>query len=333
MRSYGVVVPSFWTRGSGKSLRGDPAAQTMALYLMTCPSSSMTGLYYLALPTMLHEVGCSFEGACKALQRVFEVQIAVYDQESELIWTPNAALYQIGDHLKPADRRVVGVRSMIQPFSGHQFYLDFLNRYNGKYNLGLGEPEQKTPSPFEAPYKPLRRVITRSGQDRSRTGTGQEGPATTGALTPKMPLPGDHVAPAPPGAGLTVQEQGRAARKGQPARHIGPDTPPEGLDQIDLCRRGYAILWQKVHGDNGAVFPDQPGADRDVMGGVLGYHRRNKLEWPWKAWVTKIFEAYLSLGPKEDKLAAQSSHALRFLPACMPMLVVMAAKALRDPQG
>jgi hypothetical protein len=287
----------------------------------------MTGLYYLALPTMLHETGCSVEGACKALQRVFEVQIAVYDQESELIWAPNMALYQIGDHLKPQDKRVTGVRSMIQPFSGHPFYSDFLRRYNDKYNLCLDNEGAKTGSPFDVPYKPLRRGPTRSGQDR----TGQdskEGPPTTGVLPPRMPLRTPEVAPAPPGAAPPVQ----AAPKQPPkvARHIGPNTPKEGLDTIDACRRAYAILWQGVHGHNGTAFPDQPGADRDVIGHVLNYHKRNQVPVQWQAWMTAIFNAYLSLGPQQDKLVAGSNHALRFLPSMMPLLVVQVAARLAD---
>ena len=44
MRDYAKIRPVFWTRGTGKKLRGDPEAQVVALYLMSAPLSHMTGL-------------------------------------------------------------------------------------------------------------------------------------------------------------------------------------------------------------------------------------------------------------------------------------------------
>ena len=57
MRDYGTVAPTFWTRGTGKALRGNADAQLMALYLCTCPNATVTGLFYLPLVTIMHETG------------------------------------------------------------------------------------------------------------------------------------------------------------------------------------------------------------------------------------------------------------------------------------
>ena len=46
MRDYGKVSPGFWIGETGKALRGDMEAQIVALYLMTSPHATMTGVYH-----------------------------------------------------------------------------------------------------------------------------------------------------------------------------------------------------------------------------------------------------------------------------------------------
>lgn len=159
MREYGKVLPAFWTKGSGKRLRGDPTAQLVALYLFTCPSATMTGLYYLPVPILAHETGLPLEGALKALQRVCEAGIASYDQENELVWVPEMARIQIGSSLAPRDLRIKGVEREIQAYRGHPFFGLFVAKYREAYCLTEPAPNldsSKPPrSPLEAPYRPL----------------------------------------------------------------------------------------------------------------------------------------------------------------------------------
>lgn len=61
MREYCRVSPRFWFQGSGKRLRDDPEAQIVALYLLTCPTSTMLGLYYLPMPTLAHDLGMTVD--------------------------------------------------------------------------------------------------------------------------------------------------------------------------------------------------------------------------------------------------------------------------------
>lgn len=68
MRSSATVSPQFWTGVTGRSLRQHPDAHRLALYLVTCPNSTMIGLYYLPLPTSCHELGMTPEGASEALR-------------------------------------------------------------------------------------------------------------------------------------------------------------------------------------------------------------------------------------------------------------------------
>ena len=73
MRDYSVITPAFWIGETGKKLRGDVNAQLLAMYLMTGPHSTMTGVFHCPVLYMAHETGMSMEGTTKALERLLEV--------------------------------------------------------------------------------------------------------------------------------------------------------------------------------------------------------------------------------------------------------------------
>src|ERR1043166_5988913 len=158
MRDYGKVAPTFWLRGSGKLLRGHPCAQILALYLFTAPGASMTGLFYLALPSARHETGLDEEELDEALAKVEELGVAFYDPEAELVWVPEMARYQIGEELKIEDRRVKGVERELGIHQGHYFFDCFVGKYKEPFNLSL-EPTgaAKPPArPLQPPSNPHR---------------------------------------------------------------------------------------------------------------------------------------------------------------------------------
>lgn len=154
MRSYGRIVPTFWTRGSGRKLRGDRPAQLLAIYLFTCEHSTMTGLYYMPVMLMAHEVGLSEAETKIALARLVDLEICFYDPEEELIWVPEMLRYQAGKFdeeaqsvsvlLSPGDKRLVGVRRQLAPFAKHRFYAMFEARYGRA--LKLSEAPPRAPS-------------------------------------------------------------------------------------------------------------------------------------------------------------------------------------------
>jgi len=163
MRDYGKVSPRFWTGETGRKIReagGD--AQRVALYLLTCPMSSMTGLYYLSLPTIAHEVGMTLQGASKALASLSEAHFAYWDEASEVVFVPEMAAHQIGDRLDQKDNRVKGVIREWMTMRKCRFFNDFYERYKDAYHL----PE---PSPSEAPYKPLRSQEQEQEQEQEHT--------------------------------------------------------------------------------------------------------------------------------------------------------------------
>lgn len=166
MRDYARVAPTFWTRGSGKALRGHPDAQVVALYLLTAPGANMIGLYHVAMPTIAHETGLPLDRATVAMERVCQVGIAMYDPEEELVFLPEGARYQIGEQLKPSDRRVRGIEASLGHFGRHPFALEFAKRYQAEFCLAA-PPDFKN----EGGSDPLRRFKTVPSKPGTGTGT------------------------------------------------------------------------------------------------------------------------------------------------------------------
>ena len=149
MRDYSKVSPAFWAGETGRQLRGQANPQRVGFYLFTCPASNMIGLYYLPLPTLLHEVGITKQGASKALRRLSEVGFAFYDTASEYVWVPEMACFQIGETLTMKDNRQKGVLRELENHRKCPFFNAFLDRYGEAYNLDVERVS-------EAPSKPLR---------------------------------------------------------------------------------------------------------------------------------------------------------------------------------
>lgn len=137
MRDYGKVAPSFWTRGTGKRLRGKPDAQVLALYLATCPAANVIGIFYVPLATMAHETGLSPERVGAAMTLLRDLDFAIYDDDTETVWIPTLATYQVAESLEPGDKRRIGlVRAELKRLGKHPFLRLFWERYGAAYNLG-----------------------------------------------------------------------------------------------------------------------------------------------------------------------------------------------------
>lgn len=147
MRDHAIVSPHFWTGETGRQLRKDADAQRIALYLMTCPSANMIGLYYIPIPLISHEVGISLQGASKGLVRLYEVGFCAYDAPSEVVFIYQMARYQIGEVIKDKDLRYGSVLKLLSQMRNCIFYNDFLTRYNEPFRLNL----KPLPSPLRAP--------------------------------------------------------------------------------------------------------------------------------------------------------------------------------------
>lgn len=159
MRDYGCISPKFWVGKTGRALRGHQDAQLVALYLMSCPSAEMYGVFYCSMAAIAHEVGFDIspsEGASKGLLRVKQALFVLqkedflhYDFESEFVFVKEFAKWQVADHLSANDKRVISAKnateSMPEPLRSM-----FIERYNEAFNLGFEV------SPSEGASKPLR---------------------------------------------------------------------------------------------------------------------------------------------------------------------------------
>lgn len=175
MRDFGKVAPQFWTGRTGRSLRGCLEGQVVALYLMTSPHATMTGVYSLPMLYLVHETGLTEEGAYKGLARCIEAGFCVYDAEAETVFVVNMASHQVGDVLKAGDKRGGAVRSQYRTISSPAIKAAFFDRYgvafgleaaeNGSPSEGASEGAYKPPSPSLSPSPSLKAETTDSAGD------------------------------------------------------------------------------------------------------------------------------------------------------------------------
>lgn len=163
MRDYGKVSTFFWTKGSGRRLRGDPEAQLVALYLVTNPMASSFGIYYLPISLIANDTGSPFEGASEALRRVILAGFAKYDLASETVWVPNLPKIEIGASLSGGDKRKKHLQEQLEKLGNHPFAVEFFDMYGADF--GLSEPKPLR-SPFDGPWEPLRSQKQKQKQDQ-----------------------------------------------------------------------------------------------------------------------------------------------------------------------
>jgi len=170
MRQFGKLEPTFWTRGSGRRLRGHIEAQLVACYLFSAPGSNLIGIFHLPLYQLVGETGLSEEGARKGLRRVCDESIATYDEPSELVFITGLVTRSVGDSMVLKDKRVKAIEKELDQVGKHWFAKRFLELYQKAYHLkhrpdleGLPRP---TEAPSEAPSKPEKEKETKKEQSR-----------------------------------------------------------------------------------------------------------------------------------------------------------------------
>ena len=165
MRDYGSVSPKFWIGETGKKLRGDVEAQVLALYLMTSPHSSMTGVFHCPILYMAHETGLSVEGATKGLARLIEEGFCIYEEASEAVFVVRMAAYQIAEQLKPNDKRVLGLQREVLKMPEGRIRSAFLDVYGSAFCL---VEKQEIEPETEAPCKTLQSQEQEQEQEQDK---------------------------------------------------------------------------------------------------------------------------------------------------------------------
>lgn len=162
MREYNRVSGLFWSGRNGKRLRAlGRDHQALALYLLTCPSTSWLGIYYLPMPTLCHELGITEDRAVDVLADLADLDFAHYDAETEFVWVPNMARFQIGEKLKAEDKQVKGIRRELEALGDHPFAAVFIERYALLFHISdLRRPSQGPSKGWAQPRRPLRSTAT-----------------------------------------------------------------------------------------------------------------------------------------------------------------------------
>ena len=157
MRSYGAVHPTFWTGTTGRQIRrAGRDAQLLALYLLTCPSANMTGLYYLPVPMIAHEMSFSCDEIETAFGELSKAEFAFYDSEFEVVWVPNMARYQVSATLSPGDKRRSRIHTLARQQEKSPYFAEFLTLYQVPYHLNQDSLSKGHRSPTDAPFMPHR---------------------------------------------------------------------------------------------------------------------------------------------------------------------------------
>lgn len=168
MRDYGKVSPQFWVGKTGKALRGNPEAQIVAMYLMTCPTSEMTGVFHCPLMYIAYETGLGLEGASKGLQRLVELEFCTFEEDADTVFVHEMARYQIGVELKVNDNQVKSVKKAYACMPDGRIKQGFYERYKDAFHLGAEGIETAA---FEAPSKPLRSQEQEQEQEQEQKQT------------------------------------------------------------------------------------------------------------------------------------------------------------------
>lgn len=140
--NYAKFYPSFWVKGTGRSLRGKRGLQLLFIYLFTNDRSSQLGIYHISLFHVAHDQGITIDDARQELQLLSEMTppVIYYDEGAELIYIPTASRWQVGLELKEGDRQRQGLAIEIAPFGEHRFAVMWWERYGAPYKLGAVMP-------------------------------------------------------------------------------------------------------------------------------------------------------------------------------------------------
>jgi hypothetical protein len=142
MRDYAVLSSTFWTGPTGRKIRDmcqrKPLGhlyRSVATYLFTCRHRNMIGVYYIPLPTMAHEVGCGIHELITVLKHLSRIGFSFYDPETEHVWVPKMAKWQVGEVMKEKDNRKYAVLNLLNKADPNPFLSKFYHLYKDLYDI------------------------------------------------------------------------------------------------------------------------------------------------------------------------------------------------------
>jgi hypothetical protein len=157
--NYGVIWPSFWTGNTGRQLKFDADGRLVATYLMTSPHANIIGVYHCPIQHMAYEIGWPIEGASKGLLKLIDIGFCTFDEATDTVWVHEMAFYQIGDRLKPLDKRVKHVHRFFDGIVNNHIKRAFFEKYGAAYLIPEPLDLPAKTSPIEGASKPLQSPI------------------------------------------------------------------------------------------------------------------------------------------------------------------------------
>jgi hypothetical protein len=128
----------------------------------------MLGLYYLPIPFVIHETGLKEKEVLEAFKFLEEEGFSMYDYETEFVWIPTMARWQIGE-MSEKDNKMRGIQKLYRDLPDNPYleafyeahhealFLDSPRAYKGdskgfgRASEGLGEPLPRAAYPGPVP--------------------------------------------------------------------------------------------------------------------------------------------------------------------------------------
>ena len=155
---YRNVAATSWTGETARAVkrRGGAEGLLVMQYLMTCPYTTMLGVYRLVVGYMGAETALGDAGAAKGLRACIDAGFCSYDEESEFVFVHEFAKWQIGAELLVTDKRCKGVQAGYEALPDNPFLSAFFDRYAQSFHM----TRRRTPRAGDAPPTDLFGVIS-----------------------------------------------------------------------------------------------------------------------------------------------------------------------------
>lgn len=156
-RSYAKIYTGKWRSRSFRTLRGNPWAIVLQDYLMSCPASEMSGVFYMPKYLIEGELGIPHDELENAVRILEEADFCRF-YDDEYVFVFNMARYQIADTLSPEDNRWKSLMRDIEDMP-ENIRKEFIIRYNDDFNLGY-RIIRKAAEPAAAPAETMHQAET-----------------------------------------------------------------------------------------------------------------------------------------------------------------------------
>lgn len=151
-------------------------ARAVLLFAMTSPYGNSCQLYRVGPDAIALACRIPEDAARDALAELCDVGALAYDFTHELVWLETQMRAELGDALKPGDKRIPYLKRLVGELPDCEIRAAMIGRYSVAYHLDTKAPSK---APSEAPYEgdpnPLAsQYKTKQGQDNEDHAKGSD---------------------------------------------------------------------------------------------------------------------------------------------------------------